>query len=624
MRPSWPALRLLASAMVVALGCSHEAASSAVPTPAPVPTPAVSTLPAEPPHPLQLQLFNGCAVLASGAPVAKGAAALPYPSRCEDMDGQQVEPHARLELSADVPYTLDQLTLIDSRVNVNTDVTDRDAAGRWIRTQSAFKDLDWTGLKVISDDWLPTSFQEDWRREVLYGDAAWMKAKGGAFLLELLDAQGKPLRSVRYTEAQFYATNPITAHTRLSWEVNGAGAAPGADGGVILRNPPDSPPLFHTLAKLEWARNVDPSATLRLEGVEGDASLRLTWSQLPGHPFYFPIHVTARAQLPDTCFTQDGKRARCDFGLQPRITLRQPANGTFFQPGEETDFFFRVEDGSGHLLHPPDRLPSYDQFFAGDANGLLYFNNGPVLASEDRNTILSFKIAGPLQALVPVENPTHPRALFQVPAQMDGHLTVGELVSPMLAGLPVAGFTRIQTPTRYPVQLPKDAQPGTYVAFLKVNRAFFGERRNVTSAVTFQVGTATPTVYPGAIGGCEKCHQGQASLDRLIHGFPTAQVQGCNACHADVQLNLAFDIHRLHALAPDYTAPRGDCQACHLTRAPTLHATYQGCSSCHETLHGARYAQARFALSGTPNRFESCAKGCHEAKPPKGHTLPAE
>jgi len=610
----------LASITVLALGCTHPGAPS--PTPAPAPAPAVSPLPPEPPHPLALQSFNGCAMLATGAPVAKGSAQLPYPSRCEDLDGQQAEPKARLELISGVPYTLDKLTLIDSRMNANTNAADRDAAGTWIRTQSTFKDLDWTGLKVISDDWLPTAEDHDWTREVLYGDADWMKARDGAFLLELLDVHGKPLRSVRYTEAQFFSTNPIAAHTRLAWEVRGAGVAPGADGGVLLQNPPEFPPLFHTLAKLEWARNLDPSAVLRLDGVDGDASLRVTWSRLPHHPFYFPIHVQPRAQLPDTCATPAGEAVRCDFGLAPKITLRAPKNGAFFQPGEETDLFFQVEDGSGHLLHPPDHFPSYEQSFAGEANGLLYFNNGPVLVAEDRDTILSFKIAGPLQSLVPVENPTRPRALFQVPAQVGGHLTVGELVSPMLAGIPVAGLPRVQTPTRYPITFPQDAQPGTYVAFLKVNRSFFGERRNVTTAATFQVGSATPTRYPGAIGGCEKCHVGPTSLDRLIHGFPTAQVQGCNACHADVQLNLAFDIHRLHALSPGYTAPRGDCRACHLTRAPTLHTTYQGCSSCHETLHGSRYAQARFSLSGAPNRFESCAKGCHEATPPAGHQLP--
>src|SRR2546425_6471323 len=66
--------------------------------------------------------------------------------------------------------------------------------------------------------------------------------------------------------------------------------------------------------------------------------------------------------------------------------------------------------------------------------------------------------------------------------------------------------------------LPRDAQPGTYVAAIKARRDFGGEALKRAATTTVQVGTVTPTTVTPATGQCEECHQGPSGLHRILHG----------------------------------------------------------------------------------------------------------
>src|SRR5438094_10116363 len=77
--------------------------------------------------------------------------------------------------------------------------------------------------------------------------------------------------------------------------------------------------------------------------------------------------------------------------------------------------------------------------------------------------------------------------------------------------------------------LPRDAQPGTYVAAIKARRNFGGEALNRAATTTVQVGTVTPTTFTPPTGKCENCYQSQSGSDRLLHVINDRRA--CSAGH---------------------------------------------------------------------------------------------
>src|SRR5206468_2774269 len=98
----------------------------------------------------------------------------------------------------------------------------------------------------------------------------------------------------------------------------------------------------------------------------------------------------------------------------------------------------------------------------------------------------------------------------------DGYTGVFTGVPPFFVSL--GGRTRWDDPVSDTVTLtlPRDAQPGTYVAAIKARRNFGGEALNRAATTTVQVGTVTPTTFTPATGKCENCHQGPSGFDRIL------------------------------------------------------------------------------------------------------------
>lgn len=577
---------------------------------------------------LSLQWYRGCAILANGQPVAKGNARVPYPSDCPNplavnpTQPPRVVPTARLKLLTDTRYFLNQLTLIDSLAGAHQNPAKLSEATRWMKEDSRFKSLDWTDLAQTTDS-ATMNGDLTWNREVFFENAAWMKNPEGKFVLDVLGADGDVRTSVTYTEAEFLGTSSTAGHSRASWKVSNV-LPPAFHGDITVRNAPNlaGPPsaaFFRTMVRVDFTGSINPFKSFVASGLQGEAAIRVTWSKMPNSPFVFPVEFVAATDLPVTCFAEDDSKVPCAFGLDPRVKLSSPANGKHYVPGETMQLVVDVRDSKGSRLHPKDSLFGYDQMYADQTNGLLYRTDAHWPLLEERDMYSSFQVGGPLQNLKTWSDPFGPPPFFNM-GQHAFALVTEAASGPFLAGLFDASW-----PTRTPIELPADAKPGTYVAVIKTHRQFFGERESKTKSYFFQVGQAEKTTYPGRVGNCQICHRGVLSLDNLRHGLSVDNVESCKLCHAvpyDTQGRMEVEIHDIHMRSNRYTAKKGDCGMCHLTRESALRPSLDTCQSCHPSVHGGEYFQTAHTNFETPNRFGNCAQSCHVLTPPKSHILP--
>src|SRR5262249_29686089 len=91
---------------------------------------------------LGLQMYNGCAILATGEPVGRGSAHIPYPDNCPRYEYQDpVAPVASpppMQLRAGTTYFLNQVTIEEGVTGLHTDASDMGAVADWIRNQTSF------------------------------------------------------------------------------------------------------------------------------------------------------------------------------------------------------------------------------------------------------------------------------------------------------------------------------------------------------------------------------------------------------------------------------------------------------------------------------------------------------
>jgi hypothetical protein len=581
---------------------------------------------------LSLQMYNGCAILANGQSVAKGNSPIPnYPTQCDDLmvanptAAPKVPPTGRFELMTDTNYFLNQLTLIDAVVGAHTNPNDMQAPTQWMMTQSRFKNLDWRNLGKRDVHWALTPIPDAWFRETHFGNANWMRSRDDSFLVEVLDSGGTVRQNITYSRSEFLGESDMSNHTVVAHIIENA-LAPRYPGDSEIRGLPGelgmlAPVDYRTIVRVEMMGSTNPFKSFRVQGLSGDGAIRVTWSLMPNDPFYFPVTFVKPQDVPPTCAKEDGTPTPCGFGVEPRVKLSRPQNGQFYVPGESFDVYLDVRDGDGNRLFVNDMLPSFGQFYRGQSNGLTYSFPTHYSTLAERDIASSFQVVGPIQDMkVWSDVGTTKRPYFSTGG--DHYVSfINEL-----AGFPVmSGLMELQWPTRQVQRLPMDAKPGTYAVVVRVTRQFMGERVSGGKVFFFQVGQATPTSYPNAVGNCQICHRGVLSLDNLRHGFSVDHVEACKACHmsnSDQPGRVQEEMHRLHMLSPKYKADKADCRVCHLTRASVLRPSYALCSSCHPSLHGDEYFSVKFVNVGTPNRFGNCAESCHVLKTPSSHILP--
>jgi hypothetical protein len=605
---------------------------------------------------LSLQMFNGCAVRANGEPFGKGSANIPYPTDCGRYEYQDPlppnpPPSPPMRLLAGTTYFLSQLTIMDFVDGAHTDPNNTGAVSDWMKTQTRFAKLDWTGLEIVRDEFAPsneTLSPYAYDHVVEWGNANWQLATNDTWTLEVLDADQRVVASMVYDRSDFLAENPFGGHTQLRW-INGNIGRPQFPGDVAVHALPPAPPgypppfptVYRSFVRYEQEYSTHPTKSFKLDpGLAGDGAIRMTWSQLPSAPFYFPVTFAHPQDVPATCFAGGdvSQPVSCGYGLQPEAHFSPPKNGTYYQPGETLFVRLAAKDGAGNYLHPVDHFPSWNDYMADASNGLLYFNLFHLYVMQERDIITGWQLSGPKQAMRPPYE-LNTNEIYMAPTEQyvvspegnDGIIPISRGAIVALNAAP--GARAALPPTAYIVNLPKDIRPGTYTLYWKVNREFMGERFTKMLPFDIQVGTATATQYPGRIGNCQICHRGAISLEDIWHGMPVDYVEGCIPCHQRNVFSGGRDvfqkiIHDIHMSSKRYSLPKNDCTVCHLTRESAVRPSYVACVSCHPQPHGTMYWDLPLNTDQLANEdntvFGNCAQQCHGMTVPTQHVLPRE
>jgi hypothetical protein len=364
--------------------------------------------------------------------------------------------------------------------------------------------------------------------------------------------------------------------------------------------------------------STNPFKVLRVPRLSGPGALRATWSQLPEKPFYFPVTYVIPDERPSSCTDDAGNPVQCNPGLDSRLVFSPPKEGSFYKPGEDVSVYVDLRDSAGAHLHSRDLLPSAREIIGGQANGLITFVPNVIATVTENDSISNVAIAGPLQDLQVLGNPSDKPQFFAKP------FPFAFLDDATLTGL-TPGLIDYKWPTRQTFTLPANAKPGTYVALVKFNRASMGERVAKLNPFFFQVGQDEPTTYPGNVGNCQICHRGVLSLDNLRHGLSVDHIEACKTCHQyETYAGSSFmeNIHKIHMRSAKFPMPKNDCTVCHLVKDSATRPSLNACGTCHPSMHAEQYFTTRFVNGTTPNRFGNCAQACHGEKPPQLHILP--
>jgi hypothetical protein len=583
---------------------------------------------------MSLQWYNGCAIMPTGQTVPKNATPIPYPDNCPDVAAlpgfARFSTPGPMRIMANTTYFLNQFTVTDTVVNVHTNPGNLSEPLDWITRKSRFKSLDWGNVGQTYEEWQFVSeitgvAQNRWTRMVNFDNANWRRVQGDSFKVEFLDAEGTVRGTpVDYLRSEFLVETPVSGHSTFAWRMEGV-KAPRFPGDTAV-NPldeipgwPSQAPTFRTMARLDLFGSTNPFKTFKTPDLRGDGAVRVTWSQMPNEPFYFPVTFVTQDDLPPTCYDDAGNPGvQCGFGIDPQLKFVPPANGKFYAPGETVNVMVDARDGDGNHLTAPDMLPTPIQVNSNQANGLLYTNLAYMANTQERDMMPYVDMAGPLQNMRPRSNPREPGPYF---APTFPYSLVDETATTPV-GLAQMGQNWA---TRFGLQLPANVQPGTYVALVKLNRYFVGERVTKMKPFFFQVGTEEKTRYPDRVGNCQMCHRGVLSLDNLRHGLSVDHVEACKTCHQSENSFVSTfteAIHKIHMRSPKYSMPRNDCTMCHLVRDSATRPSLAACDSCHLAAHGTEYFQAKFVAGVEPSAYGNCAQQCHGEKPPQLHILP--
>lgn len=579
---------------------------------------------------LSLLQLNGCAILPNGEPVSPGSVNVPnYPAECADVNTgaplQSHPPTAKMTVKRGQLYFLNQFAAVDTAFDVTgTDYQNPEPVLTWARKLSRFKDLDWSGVTQGQTTWRPGG-NGLYEREIFFDNAAWMLKRDSKLLVEVMDADGNIRASTTYDQNDLLAENPISGRSRVSWFL--VGMPPPTYPGDTTGVPMGDVPFNQAVVKVAYSTSTNPiNKSFRMPDISGEGRIRVTWSELPQHPFNFPVTFVSPDDQQPTCYKTgaDGfptdETTQCGFGLKQDLRFNAPQSGDYYQPGETVDFRVVLKDDQGNALHSKEHLPSMNDYLSGNSNGLLYFNSFMILTMKEQSASESgFMAAGPLQDFKLSD--TELTNYFRYPDTGEPEFYVQTSFFEILPGAPDS-----QPNTRYSFKLPDDAKPGTYVVYLKGHRSFMGERLNRLDAFFFQVGQKEVTAYPNRVGNCQICHNQFESMNNVMHGLSVDNVEGCKSCHNSRSVGQTAElVHKIHFLSQKYPQNKADCTMCHLSKSSATTPSLVNCQSCHPATHGIEYFNLNFSeLAVKPNAYGNCANACHVVTPPSRHILPGK
>jgi predicted CXXCH cytochrome family protein len=425
-----------------------------------------------------------------------------------------------------------------------------------LKTFSGVSDLNWTGTKMVDEDWRATG--NTFRRQRFYRNAAWMNA-ASRFNLVAVDAGGKRIGPEFKLEAgrdDLAGSGDMFVRRFIARQIaNGCKSQTSCEGAE-----------FSTQALVQLRVNKNPRKAAMLIPAAA-AALELRWSQNPKAVYKVEIKHTQESGAPSA------------YGFEVGLDLPRPSNGKYFLPGDSITFRALFRDGRGRELFPDHQMPTYGQFVREQVpTGLGYYSSRidstVYYALKHREANILVALAGPLEKLhVPKsilngERLLDPEAVTAtVPADGFSGVFTGLPNFSISLGPPAA----MEQPVTDWVTLtvPKDAQPGTYVAAIKSRRVFGGEALNRAGVALFQVSSAAATPFEPTTGHCDTCHQGATSFRNVLHGVEDRRA--CYGCHMGLSFEpdnaLDFRVHSIHSRSRRFGADVQKCSVCHL-KAP--------------------------------------------------------
>ena len=426
---------------------------------------------------------------------------------------------------------------------------------------SELASLDWSGVKMVEEDWRPAG-DGTFIRQRFYRKARWME-RSSLFLVTPTDDAGRPVGP----PLRAYAGKDDRVNSSDDGFVRRFSARQSAFGCPAQGDCTGATFVVQGLVQLRGPLH----ATQRARPIPANATrLSLRWSEQPAVHRTVPVTRAAPASFP------------YGYGFQPALdVVNPPANGSYYVPGETVRFRTTFRDGSGRRLHSPGGLPTYGQFLRGEVpSGLRYYNGFalfPTLyyALKHREGLMAVALLGPLdklktaQTTVGLEEFGGSQADFATPA-VDGYTSLFANIPPnpiVFGGNPADDDTPVSDVVS--ITIPDDALAGTYVAALKARREWGGEALNRAVTREIQIGTAAPTPFVAKTGPCNTCHTGSSTLPNLLHGL--GDRRACFACHSALAFEpdapIDIRVHTVHDRS-DRFASIGEitnCALCHLT-----------------------------------------------------------
>ena len=462
---------------------------------------------------------------------------------------------APVTLAGDAPRYLQEIDVVASVP------TQEDLGIQPLIEGSELASLDWSGVKMVEEDWRPAG-DGTFIRQRFYRSARWME-RSSLFRVVPTNDAGRPVGAPLLAHAgeddrlgssdDAFVRRFVARQSAFGCRAQGdcTGAKFVAQGLVQLRG---------ALKAGERAHTIPREAT----------KLSLWWSEQPSVQRTVPVTHAASTDFP------------YGYGFQPALEVINPAaNQRYYEPGETVRFRVTFRDGAGRRLHPEGSLPTYGQFLRGEvANGLRYYNGFALFpttyyALKHREGLMAVSLLGPLdrvktaQTTVALNEFGGGQATFATPAA-DGFTSLFANIpsNPIVfGGDPADDDTPV--PDVVSITIPQDALAGTYVAALKARREWGGEALNRAVTLEIQVRTATPTPFVAKTGPCNTCHTGPSSLPNRLHGLGDRRT--CFACHSPLAFepDAAIDIrvHRVHDRSDRFAAMGKitHCALCHLT-----------------------------------------------------------
>lgn len=425
-------------------------------------------------------------------------------------------------------------------------------------------DLDWAGVRAVDEDWRPElgSNPRTYTRSIFYRGARWMD-RNSVFQLVPLDARGgrlgAPIIAIAGADDRARSSDDGFVRRFVARQITRGCRAIGDCAGATS----------FTAQALVQVRNAQ-NAAQRARSIPTDATeLALVWTEQPRRTRKVAIQRRPESASPYR------------YGLALDLALtRPPANGQFFMPGESVGFRITYRDGAGTRLHPAGSLPAYADFAADEIpSGIRYYDGFQQLltlyyALKNREGNTMWSLSGPTNLvkntrrvqsdlefffLSGTQIPTATVAESGFTAFFDVVPSVARTLDPVLSTQPL--------PDTFEVALPADALPGTYTLTWKGRRDWGGEAINASTTIELRVGRSAPTTFAPTTGRCSTCHNGDASLAKLLHGNDDRRT--CYGCHVPLESEpdqaLDYRAHLIHTRSQRFDANPYDCRTCHLT-----------------------------------------------------------